>query len=211
MRRVRFISVSERSKGEGKVEEGKEERKLEVKLWAETDKKKIANAPARNRTRDPSKRGRCSTIEPPRQATSPVSLFKILSALPPLHNIGISQCPQLTNPLRSGDLSRSFLNAYQSTIGTDCDPFLWRWTNPLVIGHDCCELARRSAWKSASIMGQPPTGLSLTGGLRNFSFLPFFSLMFWPLPDQKSLLWIIERDRNLSFGLYRYNRQKRPG
>ena len=67
---------------------------------AETEK--IANAPAGNRTRDPSKRGRCSTIEPPRQATSPASLFEILSVLPPLHNIGIIQCPQ-TKPASLGE------------------------------------------------------------------------------------------------------------
>ena len=39
---------------------------------------------------------------PPRQTTSPGSLFEILSALPPLHNIGIIQCPPLTNPLLLG-------------------------------------------------------------------------------------------------------------
>ena len=48
-----------------------------------------------NRTRDPSQRGWRSTIEPPRQATSPASLFEILSILPPLHNTGIIQCPEL--------------------------------------------------------------------------------------------------------------------
>ena len=44
-------------KRKGKEEEGKEKGKgkLEVKLWQK--RKKIANAPAGNRTRDPSKRG----------------------------------------------------------------------------------------------------------------------------------------------------------
>ena len=48
-------------KTKGKEEEGKEkgkgerERELEVKLWQKREK--IANAPAGNRTRDPSKRG----------------------------------------------------------------------------------------------------------------------------------------------------------
>ena len=93
-------------KRKGKEEEEKErgrergEGKLEVKLWQK--RKKIANAPAGNRTRDPSKRGWCSTIEPPRQATSPASLFEILSVLPPLHNIGIIQCPQ-TKPASLGE------------------------------------------------------------------------------------------------------------
>ena len=49
-----------------------------------------------------SKRSWCSTIEPPRQATSPASLFEILSVLPPLHNIGIIQCPQ-TKPASLGE------------------------------------------------------------------------------------------------------------
>ena len=55
------------------------ERELEVKLWQK--QKNFANASAGNRTRDPSKRGWCSTIEPPRQATSPASVSEILSAL----------------------------------------------------------------------------------------------------------------------------------
>ena len=85
MRRVRFESANERSKGEeeegkGRGRErkrkGKEEREIGSEALAETEK--IANAPAGNRTRDPSKRGWCSTIEPPRQATSPASLFEIL-------------------------------------------------------------------------------------------------------------------------------------
>ena len=98
-------------KRKGKEEEGKEkgkgEREREIGSEALAETEKIANAPAGKRTRDPSKRGWCSTIEPPRQAISPASLFEILSALPPLHNIGIIQCPQLTNPLRSGNPSRS--------------------------------------------------------------------------------------------------------
>ena len=68
-----------------------------MKLWQK--RKKNRNAPAGNRTRDPSKCGWCST----KQSTSPASLFEILSALPPLHNIGIIRCPQLTNLLRSGE------------------------------------------------------------------------------------------------------------
>ena len=91
---------------DGKGRGGKGEREIGSEALAETEK--IANAPAGNRTRDDSKRG-WSTTEPPRQATPPASLFEILSALPPLHSIGIIQCPQLTNPLlsRSGDPSRS--------------------------------------------------------------------------------------------------------
>ena len=89
------------SKGEGmgKEEEGKGEREIVCEALSETEK--IANAPRGNRTWDPSKRGWCSTIEQLRQTTSPASLFEILSALPPLHNRGIIQCPQ-TNPLCSG-------------------------------------------------------------------------------------------------------------
>ena len=96
-----------RRKGKGIWRERRSEREIGSEALAETEK--IANAPAGNRTPDPSKRGWCSTIEPPRQATSPASLFEILSVLPPLHNIGIIQCPQLTNLLRSGDPSRSSL------------------------------------------------------------------------------------------------------
>ena len=89
MRRVRFKSANERSKGEVKEgkrrgrerkRKGKGEREIASEALAETEK--MANAPAGNRTRDPRKRGWCSTIEPPRQATSPASLFKILSVLP---------------------------------------------------------------------------------------------------------------------------------
>ena len=79
---------------------GKREREIGSEALAETEK--IANTPAGNRTRDPSKRGWCSTIKPPRQATSPASLFEILSVLPPLHNIGIIQCPQ-TKPASLGE------------------------------------------------------------------------------------------------------------
>ena len=92
-------------KRKGKEEEGKErgrergKEKSEVMLWQK--RKKIANAPAGNLTRDPCECGWCSTIEPPRQATSPASLFEILSVLPPLHNIGIIQCPQ-TKPASLG-------------------------------------------------------------------------------------------------------------
>ena len=43
-----------------------------------------------------------SYLKPPRQATSPASLFEILSVLPPLHNIGIIQCPQ-TKPASLGE------------------------------------------------------------------------------------------------------------
>ena len=88
---MRFFSANERSKGEGKGKEeegkgrgGKGEREREIGSEALAETEKIANAPAGNRTRDPSKRGRCSTIEPPRQAISPASLFEILSALYPL-------------------------------------------------------------------------------------------------------------------------------
>ena len=96
--RERKRTGNEKGRGKGEREIGSE---------ALVEMEEIANAPALNRTRDPSKRGWCSTIEPPRQATSPASLFEIVSALPPLHNIGIIQCPQLTNPLRSGDPSQS--------------------------------------------------------------------------------------------------------
>ena len=101
-------------KRKGKEEERKGEREREIGSEALAETEKIANAPAGNRTRDPSKRGWCSTIEPPRQATSPASLFEILSALPPLHNIGIIQCPQLTNP-------QLFLQ---------CTPWVFRRTEP---------------------------------------------------------------------------------
>ena len=109
MDRKNALSANERLKGEeeegkGRGRErkrkGKGEREIGSEALAETEK--IANAPAGNRTRDPSKRGWCSTIEPPRQATSPASLFEILSVLPPLHNIGIIQCPQ-TKPASLGE------------------------------------------------------------------------------------------------------------
>ena len=88
---------------------GKGEREREIGSEALAKTEKIANTPAEKRTRDPSKRGWSSTIQPPRQATSQASLFQILSALPPLHNIGIIQCSQLTNPLRSVNTARSAL------------------------------------------------------------------------------------------------------
>ena len=77
-----ICSANERSKGEGKGKEeegkgrgGKGEREREIGSEALAETEKFANAPAGNRTRDPSKRGWCSTIEPPRQAISPASLF----------------------------------------------------------------------------------------------------------------------------------------
>ena len=93
MRRLRFKckrKVVGRGKGKGRGIE----RDIGNEVLAEREK--IANAPAGNGAQDPSNCGRCSTIEPPRQATSPSSSLEILSALPPLHNIGIIQCPQLT-------------------------------------------------------------------------------------------------------------------
>ena len=95
-----ILSTSKRSKG-------KEKGKLEVNLWQKRKKSQ--------RTQ--------SGIEPgtPANATDSVPLshrdkryhqpvcFTILSALCPLHNIGIVQCPQLTNPFHSGDPSRSLL------------------------------------------------------------------------------------------------------
>ena len=61
---MRFFSANERSKGEGKGKEeeekgrgGKGEREREIGSEALAEAEKIANAPAGNRTRDPSKRG----------------------------------------------------------------------------------------------------------------------------------------------------------
>ena len=69
-----FLSTSERSEGEGKgkkeedkgererrKEKGEREREIGGEALAETEK--IAHAPARNRTRDPSKRGRGSGFD----------------------------------------------------------------------------------------------------------------------------------------------------
>ena len=81
---------------EGK-RKGKEKGKLEVKLWQKRKNRKRPSQES-NPGPGPSKRGWCSTIEPLRHATSPASLFEILSALPPLHNIGIIQCPQRKLP-----------------------------------------------------------------------------------------------------------------
>ena len=52
-----FFSANERSKGEGKGEEGKEKGKGEIGSEALAETEKIANAPTGNRTRNPSKRG----------------------------------------------------------------------------------------------------------------------------------------------------------
>ena len=54
-----FFSANERSEGEGKEEEGKGkgEREREIGSEALAETEKIANAPAGNRTQDPSKRG----------------------------------------------------------------------------------------------------------------------------------------------------------
>ena len=79
--KVESKGEEEEGKGRGRERKrkGKGEREIGSEALAETEK--IANAPAGNRTRDPSKRGWCSTIEPPRQATSPASLFE----MPKLH------------------------------------------------------------------------------------------------------------------------------
>ena len=62
--KMRFFSANERSKGEGKGKEkvgkgrgGKGERERENGSEALAETEKIANAPAGNRTRNPSKRG----------------------------------------------------------------------------------------------------------------------------------------------------------
>ena len=80
-----FFSANKRSKEKVK---GNGKGKLEVKLWQK--RKKIANSPAGNRAWGPSKRGWSSTIEPPRQATSPASLFEIFSFLLSLSPFNLS-------------------------------------------------------------------------------------------------------------------------
>ena len=97
---------------------GKEKGKGKIGSEALAETENIAHAPAGKRTRDPSKRGWSSTIEPPRQATSQTSLFEILSVLPHLHNIRIIQCSQLTNPLRSEDPTRVAIVNRARTEGT---------------------------------------------------------------------------------------------
>ena len=54
-----FFSTNKRSEGEGKgkEKEGKGERERGIGSEALAETEKIANAPAGNRTRDPSKRG----------------------------------------------------------------------------------------------------------------------------------------------------------
>ena len=90
MRRVRFKCANARSKGEEeerkgrgweRKRKGKREREIGSEALAETEK--IANAPAGNRTRDPSKRGWCSTIKPPSLPIS-LSLFPFLFLSHPL-------------------------------------------------------------------------------------------------------------------------------
>ena len=73
MRRVR-IKRKQKVKGKGR---GRERREGNWKWSFGRKEKKIANAPAENRIRDPSKHSwyRCSSIEPPTQATSPASWF----------------------------------------------------------------------------------------------------------------------------------------
>ena len=72
--------VEGRGRGRERKRKGKKEEGKGWKgnwKWSLAETEKIANAPAGNRTRNPSKRGWCSTIEPPRQATSPAGLFEI--------------------------------------------------------------------------------------------------------------------------------------
>ena len=99
-------------KRKGKEEEGKEkgkgerEREIGSEALAETEKNR--KRPSRESKPEPQQtRLMLYHWATETSDTSPASLFEILSALPPLHNIGIIQCPQLTNPLRSGNPSRS--------------------------------------------------------------------------------------------------------
>ena len=64
-------------KRKGEKEEGKGESEIGSEALAETGKNR--KRPSRESNLDPSKHGWCSTIEPPRQATSPASLFEILT------------------------------------------------------------------------------------------------------------------------------------
>ena len=106
LNRKRKVEGRERGrerKRKGKKEEGKGGKGIWKWSFGRNGKnRKPPPPPAENRARDPSKRGWCSTIEAPRQATSPASFFEILSVLSPLHNIGTIQCQQ-TIPASLGE------------------------------------------------------------------------------------------------------------
>ena len=85
--KIAFFSANERSEREREREretkmKGKEKGKGKLEVKLRQKRKKIANAPAGNRTRDPSKRGWCSTIELP--LPFPASSFPFLFLSLPL-------------------------------------------------------------------------------------------------------------------------------
>ena len=105
MRTAPIVGENERSKGEGKgKEEGRKgEREIGSEALAETEKNCQTLRPG-NEPGTPENAADALPLSE-RQVTLPASLFEILSALPPLQNIGIIQCPQLTNPLRPGPVT----------------------------------------------------------------------------------------------------------
>ena len=82
-----------------------------MKLWQK--RKKIVNAPAGIPLNPGPQQTRLMIIEPPRQATSPASLFEILSALPPLHNINRRLSPSAHVRRQSLPVWPPTVNEYQ--------------------------------------------------------------------------------------------------
>ena len=75
-RRLKRGKDGKKRKVEGRGK-GKGEREIGSESLVPAESENIANALAGNRTRNPSKRGWCSNIEPPRQATSPAGLSMV--------------------------------------------------------------------------------------------------------------------------------------
>ena len=101
--KMRFFSANERSEGEGM---GKGNWK-----WSFGRNGKNRKRPSRESNPGPQQTRLMLYHWATETSDITASLFEILifilSVLPPLHNIGIIQCPQLTNLLRSGNPSRS--------------------------------------------------------------------------------------------------------
>ena len=113
MRRMRIVAQTKRRRerererkrrGKGR---GRERRKGKgYWKWSWGRNGKSRNCPSRESNRG-SQQTQLMLYHWATERNNITSEFEILSALPPLHNIGIIQCPQLTNPLCSGDPSRS--------------------------------------------------------------------------------------------------------
>ena len=99
--------VKGRRKGERRGRNGETERKKEIESEALAGTEKNHRRPSRESNSGPRKTRLMLNNWATEKSDITSQFIENLSALPPPHHIGIIQCPQLTNPLHSGDPPRS--------------------------------------------------------------------------------------------------------